>query len=117
MVEMVVRSRHDTVAHRLAFGDARPMHRALFNVKESCVLAARTYVPRVYAGRVTLFRAQQGALIRERVRRGAWKDLADGVDIREVPGNHLTMLADPHVRVLAEELRSYLQGGKAFPIE
>jgi aspartate racemase len=31
---------------------------------------------------------------------------AEGLDIRLVPGNHLGMLQEPHVRVLAEQLRA-----------
>jgi hypothetical protein len=42
-------------------------------------------------------------------RRLAWSSLApEGFEVRIVPGNHLTMVEDPHVRVLAQELQSCL---------
>jgi thioesterase domain-containing protein len=38
-----------------------------------------------------------------------WGQLAaGGLDIKVVPGNHVGMLQEPHVRVLAEKLRSCL---------
>ena len=38
-----------------------------------------------------------------------WKDLArGGLDVAEVPGRHVSMLAEPHVRVLAEKIRQAL---------
>ena len=34
---------------------------------------------------------------------------AGGVDVRLVPGSHLTMLSEPHIRELADELRSIIR--------
>ncbi|HEY3045173.1 MAG TPA: amino acid adenylation domain-containing protein [Vicinamibacterales bacterium] len=71
--------------------------------------ALRTYVPPVYPGRVTLFRARAGPLFRFFPSDMGWTGLAGGgVDVKVVPGSHETMLADPYVRVLAEEMRRCL---------
>src|SRR5262249_9642613 len=67
--------------------------------------ALTTYVPQVYSGRITLFRARAGPLLRFSRWDMGWSDLAaSGVDVRVVPGSHVTMLVDPYVRVLAQEL-------------
>ncbi|OLD55650.1 MAG: hypothetical protein AUI64_03230 [Acidobacteria bacterium 13_1_40CM_2_64_6] len=67
------------------------------------------YVPKVYPGRITLFRARAGPLFRVYRSDMGWSDLAaGGVDIRSVPGSHSTMLTDPHVRVIAEHLTACL---------
>jgi hypothetical protein len=42
-------------------------------------------------------------------RRLAWSLLAtSGFEVRLVPGNHHTMIEEPHAQVLARELRKYL---------
>ena len=67
------------------------------------------YVPKVYPGRITLFRARAGPLFRVYRSDMGWSDLAaGGVDIRIVSGSHSTMLTDPHVRVIAEHLTACL---------
>ena len=71
-----------------------------------------THEPAPYAGRVTLFRA-----LEEPDEVGAdfsdpflgWGGVAGGgVDIRPVPGDHLTLLEPPHVAALARSLRECL---------
>ena len=37
---------------------------------------------------------------------------AGGLDIKVIPGNHLGMLQEPHVKILAKELRACLGPGK-----
>jgi thioesterase domain-containing protein len=68
-----------------------------------------SYVPQRYPGRIALFRARSGPLFRFYRSDMGWADLAaEGVDVRVVPGSHVTMLTEPHVRVVAEELRTRL---------
>jgi len=67
------------------------------------------YEPRVYAGPLTLFRARMQPLFSVHDPDNGWRRLAaGGLDIRVIPGNHLGMLQEPHVKVLAEQLRAYL---------
>jgi len=109
--------------------------RRLFEVFKTNVIAVRGYAPQVYQGRITLFRASEtfkrqngnsgwgqtllrrsglgrnGARLPPEARDGAngWSALAsEGVDVRDVPGDHYTMLRKPHVEVLAEQLKDCL---------
>jgi aspartate racemase len=67
--------------------------------------AARAYVPRRYAGRVTLFHTAQSGL--EMV--AGWKRAAPGeLEVYEAPGTHLAMIQEPYVRTLVEKLQACL---------
>ena len=71
--------------------------------------ALGNYRPRVYPGRLTLFRARMQPFFSLHAPDKGWGRLAaGGLDIRIVPGNHLGMLQEPHVRVLAEQLKACL---------
>ena len=64
------------------------------------------YRPLVYPTRVTLFRTQTIPLFFSHGPDNGWGRLAaGGVEVKVVPGNHLIMLREPHVQILAEELR------------
>jgi hypothetical protein len=71
--------------------------------------ALRDYVPQAYGGRITMFKAAQPECQRPRDPVPGWMSLAaGGLEIREVPGTHLTMVFEPHARTLAEHLASRL---------
>jgi aspartate racemase len=71
--------------------------------------ALRQYRPRMYPGRLTLFRARMQPFLSSHDPEKGWGKLAGGgLDIRVIPGNHLGMLQEPHVRVLAAQLRACL---------
>jgi len=66
--------------------------------------AHRSYVPRAYSGRAIYCQSED---TRDRV--AGWQKLmTDGLEIRQVPGNHLSMLAEPHLRSLALTLKECL---------
>jgi len=68
-----------------------------------------SYTPRVYPGKVLFFRAQERDAFNDEHPEQAWIDLAQGgLEILEVPGNHITMNFPPHVQVMAERLKPYL---------
>jgi amino acid adenylation domain-containing protein len=68
--------------------------------------ALRQYRPRQYPGRLTLFRARMQPFLSSHDPEKGWGRLAaGGLDLRIIPGNHLGMLQEPHVRVLAAQLR------------
>ncbi|HLM56810.1 MAG TPA: amino acid adenylation domain-containing protein [Pyrinomonadaceae bacterium] len=72
------------------------------------VVVSGNYVPQVYPGRVTLFRSNEEPpeMVGLDPAKG-WGELStEPVEIHVVPGNHATMGLEPHVRVLAERLRS-----------
>ena len=64
--------------------------------------AAYRYVPQSYPNRITLFEAanpdanEQAAL--------GWSALSSDIQLYKVPGNHLSLLKQPHVQILAQQL-------------
>jgi amino acid adenylation domain-containing protein len=82
----------------------------LVKVLDCNVRAAKEYQPQVFAGRATLFWSEyQDWYIKKHPTLG-WGDLvADGLDIQRIPGNHTTLMQEPHVRVLAEKLKSSIE--------
>ncbi|MBU7585508.1 MAG: non-ribosomal peptide synthase/polyketide synthase [Nostoc sp. TH1S01] len=78
------------------------------------------YVPQqVYPTRITLLRSSEtsveepiGELPSEILQDSAWgwnKFSAAPVDVQFVPGNHTTMMTQPHVQVLAERLKALIE--------
>jgi thioesterase domain-containing protein len=86
-----------------------PLPRFMRNLKGISYIAARNYHPRSYPGKVTLFRAA------ERPRGGTrefflgWDRVAGGgMEVYEIPGTHVSLMLEPGVRLLAQELRRCL---------
>jgi thioesterase domain-containing protein/acyl carrier protein len=93
--------------------------RRLLNVFKANVAAVTNYVPQVYSGRITLFRT--GSWIRSDGLAEATLEVqsddpsmgwcqfsAQPVEVYTVPGTHETLIFEPHVHVLAEQLRACL---------
>jgi len=75
------------------------------------VRAFGDYVPQVYPGRVTLFRANKRPAGYKDDRDSGWGHLAaGGVAIHEIPGYHGSIVMEPRVRILAERLQTCLNG-------
>jgi len=69
-----------------------------------------TYVPRVYPGPVTLFRAADGHVTRNTDPTLGWEHIAQGgLEIIDVPGGHNTLVERPYVQELARRLRESLE--------
>ncbi|UFZ08166.1 amino acid adenylation domain-containing protein [Bradyrhizobium ontarionense] len=104
-------------ADALPFGDAYKMMCNLLNVSRAHVEARRSYHPAPSAVPVTLFRvhdagpaddssADGDAIFRDSL---GWSAVSSRpVRVFRVPGDHVTMMNEPHVGVLAESLRSCL---------
>ncbi len=69
--------------------------------------AVRKYQHKPYCGQVTFFRTYRFSCLQEKsLRSGGWDQVAKaGVDCHDLPGNHTTILQDPHVEVLAQKLK------------
>jgi amino acid adenylation domain-containing protein len=94
--------------HRSFQNLGRPLPRALQDIQELNSLAVRQYVPSVYEGPVTLFWASQDLRASVDFVEG-WRELAGGgIQVHEIPGTHLDIVKDPHVRELASKLRACL---------
>jgi thioesterase domain-containing protein/acyl carrier protein len=84
----------------------------LRNVSESLTLAALRYIPEPYDGHAVLFRARETPRTFARDPAKGWYGLIGALSIRDVPGDHATMLREPGVRVLAGELRNCLDSAR-----
>jgi amino acid adenylation domain-containing protein len=72
--------------------------------------AERSYVPYPYGGRITLLEAGSPLLGRASGASFGWKDLCNGaLEIKNVPGDHNTILTLPHVDSLAREIAACLE--------
>ena len=60
----------------------------------------KRYRPPPYAGRITLFRSAAA----EGEPDLGWKEWADDVEVVAVPGDHFSMVREPHAATLAGEL-------------
>jgi amino acid adenylation domain-containing protein len=84
----------------------------LLNVLESNLQATKIYSPQVYQGRATLFWCEYQSLYIEKYPDLGWGNLiGEGVDTVFIPGEHLSLLEEPHVRVFAQKLKSTLDNG------
>ena len=83
--------------------------RALRNVRQACSRAAGDYEVQPYPGRVTLFRVREKSADSLNDPYAIWWRMAEGgVELREINGDHLSLLKEPQVRFLAEELADCL---------
>jgi len=77
----------------------------LENISRINQKARKKYAPQPYPGRLTLFRNGEAASVPEH--QSLWSKLAGGgLDIHVVPGEHKTILLEPHVGELAKKLRA-----------
>ncbi|MES1242513.1 MAG: hypothetical protein ABUT39_12940, partial [Acidobacteriota bacterium] len=79
-------------------------------------LAAKRYVPDRYPDRVTVFRASDVPPEVSQPSDLGWGRISgEPVDIHAVPGDHITMLAEPNVNELARRLKTVLEDAFAEP--
>ena len=104
--ERLFRSTSDNSSSSLQPRAETPLH-------EAHLQANNDYVPQVYPGRAILFRSSEMLT--------GWSDwwtvdpqlgwgnvVVGGLEIQEVPGNHMNIFSEPYVGVLAEKLQAYL---------
>src|SRR5262249_25085367 len=85
--------------------------RRLLNVHRANLHAwAIDYVPQFYNGRIVLFRATEEE--RTDLTLGWGRLAGEGVQIHDVPGRHVSMIKEPHVKTLAARLREVLDGAE-----
>jgi len=87
-----------------------PLPRSLQRVEEYNMQAIVNYRPRPYPGRITLFPPSTRSVGEFPDPEQGWGSLAlRGVEIHKVTGDHLTMLTEPHVEVVAQNLTECIQ--------
>jgi aspartate racemase len=90
------------------------LSRTLARVERSALKARKTYVPKPYPGKLTLFRAsRQPSWFHPDPRLGWGRLAAGGLEIHEVPGHHGALAHEPRVAVLALELEKCLARARA----
>ena len=98
--------------------------RGLVKVLKANLQAMANYVPQeVYPTRIAFFRANEvhpwdaATWLSDEVLRDStfgWSQLSmEAVEIHSVPGDHVTMMVEPHVQILAERLRASLEKAQA----
>ncbi len=85
------------------------VHR-LFYIFQCNNQALQRYAPRVYSGPIVLFQASQQLLAKQRsAEASGWRALAGGgLTVHTLPGNHYSLLREPHIAILAKQLRIHL---------
>jgi aspartate racemase len=100
----------EMVAQRDVFrGDRSEFYQDVVN--QANLIAYQEYEPRPYAGRVVFFRAAGRRVSALQDRRLAWRQLITGdLEVQTVPGDDSgLMLAEPHVQILARELKARIE--------
>ncbi|HEV2688587.1 MAG TPA: thioesterase domain-containing protein, partial [Bryobacteraceae bacterium] len=84
---------------RLRWVENRPIRRAVAQ-----------YVPPVWAGSLDLFRVEEPHVDGFNYPDMGWRGFSQGETVlHDVPGSHLTLLSEPHVRFVGERLRASLK--------
>ena len=88
--------------------------RRIVEVRDACLQAEESYVPRVYPGRLVLFKPTEKSLRSYQESHGGWDQwAAGGVEIHEIAGDHGSITKEPKVRLLAQELRACFERAQA----
>jgi len=102
--------------HRHSLRANLPMALTPRNINMIYLKALREYLPQAYPGRAVLFRAQDRNIAFEADSQLGWSGMATGgFTVHEVPGNHFSMLAEPHVDAVVDELQAYLREAQPEP--
>lgn len=90
----------------------------LLAVRKACYLAESRYVPKIYRGRITVFRPSTKSLRSVDDAMGGWNDWsAGGVEIQEISGRHDNMFFEPNVAILAQKLTECLRKAEIECVE
>ncbi|WP_164018467.1 type I polyketide synthase [Pyxidicoccus trucidator] len=90
-------------------GEAPPIELRDLQLTARFQYLASRYSPRPYTGPVTLFRAQEISLVYSHMGKTlGWEPLVPTLRIREVPGDHDSLVREPNVHVLGRMLRAAL---------
>ncbi len=97
------------VAQILFAGSAGTQIQHVYHVFQANMAAVVAYQPRKFSGPVVLFRAAQRATpMHEDPQLGWGPWAAAGIEVHEVPGDHLTMFQSPDVEQITATMNRYL---------
>ncbi|MEG4119910.1 amino acid adenylation domain-containing protein [Microcoleus sp. N9_B4] len=90
-----------------AVGRPLPIYLENFTHRELNHQALKHYVGGVYAGRASLFKAVESAeAFGADLELGWGRVITGGIEVYDIPSDHLGMLKEPHVRILGEKLQA-----------
>ncbi len=108
--EQLTQFRRRTAVARLIPEDADDaLARRIYRVFVANVRAMLNYRAEPYPGKLTLFQGTEPFVQNGRNPYQEWSRLCDAVDLVKVPGNHLTLVHEPHLKQLAAELHKHLE--------
>jgi len=82
-------------------------------LRSQFMAARRKYQPAVFPGKLTLFRASDQEEYGNQGFELGWSGLAaKGIDVYQIPGDHRTLMLEPQVSELAEQLKKVIKNGK-----
>ena len=91
-------------------GKDAPTHETFMGLRKTILEAIRQYQPAPYAGRVALFLAEKSPYRTHNDPRLRWSEFADaGLELHVIPGDHDSILDEPHVAALAVRLRTCIE--------
>lgn len=104
-----------SITFRIYRALGRPVPQDLGKIEYINLLAGTEYRPRLYPGKLTIFRSSAREASEGTDRALGWGGLADQIEIVDLPSNHFNILQEPNVRLLAEKLKTTMAGssGKA----
>jgi amino acid adenylation domain-containing protein/non-ribosomal peptide synthase protein (TIGR01720 family) len=103
------RSKSEEIKRALRYRFGGPQTRRLLRLDDANWRAVLSYQFRPYPGKVALIRSSRTAVRRKNDWHLRWSEYAaGGFEWYVVPGDHRSMLREPHVRALAERVRACL---------
>jgi acyl transferase domain-containing protein/thioesterase domain-containing protein len=104
----------DVIGHRthMAFRKVframgRPLPGRFGGIEDANWFAVSNYEAKPYPGRLVLIRCSERPGNRDEL--FGWQNLSSGIDVRDTPGNHMTIVKEPNVRHLGQTLRQCLK--------
>jgi thioesterase domain-containing protein len=88
----------------------QPIPKEYIQIEDTIRKAGRKYKPEKYEGRIMFFRAehQPAGIVPDRFL--GWEPFAvGGMEIHDVPGDHITLMKEPNIRIVAEKLTECLR--------
>lgn len=102
------------LVYRLFHAMGRPVPQGIGDIEDINAFAGSIYRPKIYPGKLDLFRSTQREPLDGDDEFLGWGGLvAGGIDVHPVPATHETILQEPSVQVLAGQLRACLDRDRA----
>ena len=108
-IKQIVKRRVYSVHERVARKVGLPLPAELETLSGSQGFAAVNYVGEPYGGPITLFRSQVRPANELWSHTLGWESLVSNVDVRDVPGDHLSIYSGDNLAVLASSLKNCLE--------